>query len=284
MTESLNDLPWFADTLEAVNASLAKDRFPHAVLAPCGDAWGASELARQMVGTLLDCRVEAADTLAHADYRWVAPDGAEIKVDQVRRLGEFVALKPEQASCKVAVVRDAHLLNTSAANALLKTLEEPPPLTHLLLFTDRPGRLLPTVRSRCQTLPLGLERGLAIGWLRERCSGTDAAELEARLGEHGGPVAAAEAVISGVPSVRELLNRGDLDPWLEGEVAERLGRWYRHAVSLLAAAGPETRRVLEFTDELLGVLRQVEASNSANQRLLLERLLHRWRALQSVST
>jgi len=73
----------------------------------------------------------------------------DISVDQIRRVVlERVSFPPHEGRERLVIVRDAHDLGVSAANALLKTLEEPPPHTRFVLLTDRPGELLPTIRSR----------------------------------------------------------------------------------------------------------------------------------------
>lgn len=85
---------------------------------------------------------------------------ATIPVDEVRRLKVFLSLSAEEGSRRVVIVDSADELNINAANALLKSLEEPPPRTLFLIVATAPGRLLPTIRSRCRLLPLaplGLE-------------------------------------------------------------------------------------------------------------------------------
>lgn len=76
----------------------------------------------------------------------------EITVDEVRRIKGFLSLMATNDSCRVVIVDPADDLNANAANALLKSLEEPPSRTILLLISSAPGRLLPTLRSRCRTL------------------------------------------------------------------------------------------------------------------------------------
>ncbi len=78
----------------------------------------------------------------------------EISVDDVRRSQAFMRLTPAEGGWRVLVVDRADQLNRNASNALLKTLEEPPPRAVLLMVCDAPGRLLPTIRSRCRRLPL----------------------------------------------------------------------------------------------------------------------------------
>jgi DNA polymerase-3 subunit delta' len=80
--------------------------------------------------------------------------GVSIPIDEVRRLRGFLAHTADVGAWRVVIVDTADDLNPNAANALLKSLEEPPPRTVFLLLTSEPGRLLPTIRSRCRFLPL----------------------------------------------------------------------------------------------------------------------------------
>lgn len=97
---------------------------------------------------------------SHPDLRWLERLENEktgnlarnITVAQVRELGEFLALTPALSSWRVVVIDSVDDLEKSAANALLKMLEEPPPNTVFLLVNHAPGRLLPTIRSRCRRL------------------------------------------------------------------------------------------------------------------------------------
>src|SRR6185312_13908517 len=78
----------------------------------------------------------------------------EISVDDVRGLGEFMHMTPAMGAWRVAIVDAADEMNRNAANAVLKILEEPPPNAVLLIVAHAPGRLLPTIRSRCRRLAL----------------------------------------------------------------------------------------------------------------------------------
>ncbi len=89
----------------------------------------------------------------------------EIAVDDVRKLNGFMALTPAEGGWRVVVVDGAEELNASSANALLKILEEPPPRAILLLVCSAPGRLLPTIRSRCRRLRLSPLDDAAMGQL-----------------------------------------------------------------------------------------------------------------------
>ncbi|MFP4275020.1 MAG: DNA polymerase III subunit delta', partial [Paracoccaceae bacterium] len=79
---------------------------------------------------------------------------AQIRVDEVRRLKSFFSLSATEGGRRVAIVDAADEMNPSAANALLKLLEEPPARSTLLLVAHQPARLLPTIRSRCRELRL----------------------------------------------------------------------------------------------------------------------------------
>ena len=107
-----------------------------------------------------------------------------IKVDQVREeIEEKLYLKPFEGRFKVVIVDEAEKLNNSAQNAFLKTLEEPPPASIIILVTSRPGVLLPTIRSRCQPLNFSAlpERYIA-GVLTEKAGlSPDEAGLYARV-------------------------------------------------------------------------------------------------------
>ena len=171
------------ETAEAAfEAARARSRLHHAWLLTgpegVGKATFAYRAARRLLGAPADPRhgILGADP-EHPVSRQVAarshpdllvleregPDGKArrgIPVDDARRLGEFFSKSPAIAAHRVAIVDAADDLNPNAANAILKTLEEPPPHGVLLMVSHAPGRLLPTIRSRCRRLafqPLGIE-------------------------------------------------------------------------------------------------------------------------------
>jgi DNA polymerase-3 subunit delta' len=99
-------------------------------------------------GVCAACRKIQSGT--HPDIHYLEPAGSAIKIAQIRELAERVALKPYEARHRGIILVDAHKMNASAANALLKLLEEPPERTLFVLTAPQPGDLLPTVASRCQ--------------------------------------------------------------------------------------------------------------------------------------
>jgi len=84
----------------------------------------------------------------HPDFIYVKPEKDEIKIDQIRGVREFVSLKPALSSKKVVLIAPADSMNTYAQNAFLKTLEEPPEDTHIIMVSHSLEKLLPTVKSR----------------------------------------------------------------------------------------------------------------------------------------
>lgn len=110
----------------------------------------------------------------HADLRIVTLEinekteklRGEITIEQIRNLSEWLALTSQQGGAQVVIIEAADLLSRNAANALLKTLEEPSPGRYVFLATSRPQRLPATIRSRCQNIALRLpERAAALDWL-----------------------------------------------------------------------------------------------------------------------
>jgi len=202
-----------------VHAHSAVVRGAHALLITGASGLGQGEFAlalaasylcaqpnaeRRACGACDSCRWLAAGT--HPDFVLIerpsdeddAPRGAggtsatrakPIGVDQIRTLGEMLPLSAHHAAGKAVVIRPADALNAAASNALLKNLEEPPRRVLFLLVTDRPALLLPTVRSRCQTLAIHLDDPhAATTWLAQQ--GIDSPELPLALAG-GAPLEAA---------------------------------------------------------------------------------------------
>lgn len=88
----------------------------------------------------------------HPDQFVIEPDGESIKIDQIRELQGNLQFHPLESFAKLAMIDEADRMTDSAANSLLKLLEEPPQSTHLILISSLPHRLLPTIRSRCRAI------------------------------------------------------------------------------------------------------------------------------------
>jgi DNA polymerase-3 subunit delta' len=158
---------WAVDLLDR---GLRAGRLPHALLlagpAQIGKRTLATALAAALIctaeqkpcGHCRACRLTAQGV--HPDVRLVAADDSErgregvLKIDQIRAVQREASLAPMEAPRKVFILRELERANLPAANALLKTLEEPPAQVVLLLTSARPHALLPTIISRCQVLNL----------------------------------------------------------------------------------------------------------------------------------
>ena len=160
----------------AISDALARGRMHHAWLLTGPQGLGKAALAHRAARLLLGARplagggvmASSADdpvnrlvlARSHPDFislNRYGDDGKlrrNISVDDARRLPEFFAKAPALAPYRVAVIDAADDLNVNAANAVLKTLEEPPPKGVLFLISHAPGGLLPTIRSRCRRLAI----------------------------------------------------------------------------------------------------------------------------------
>ena len=125
-----------------------------AQLLNCQAPVGAARTANDACGECSACRRIARRV--HADVLFIEPgDTGSIKVDQIRDAIERSAYRPFEGRRRVVIINEADAIVSEAQNALLKTLEEPPPASTFILVTSRPDTLLITVRSRCQRLRFG---------------------------------------------------------------------------------------------------------------------------------
>jgi DNA polymerase-3 subunit delta' len=161
------------DSVRLLQRSLARGRLGHAYLFSGLDLADLENVARALAKALVceqppkvsesglpmdscdhcpSCR--KVDEESHPDVIWVRPESKlrVVTIDQMRDLMQTVHLKPAQAPFKVAIIVSADRLNVQAANAFLKTLEEPPADSVLILLTTEPQRILETILSRCLRL------------------------------------------------------------------------------------------------------------------------------------
>ena len=148
----------------------------------------------------MEAEAEEADAADAAPAKKAPKKGSRvIKVVAIREIGEFLSLSAHRGGWRVALIQPAESMNSAAANALLKTLEEPPERVLLLLLSHQPGRLLPTVISRCRMVPVPLPpRDAALAWLRA----AGLADAAAPLAEAGGAPLAALAYADPERAVR----------------------------------------------------------------------------------
>jgi DNA polymerase-3 subunit delta' len=174
--------PWLVEPWRILSAGLAAGRLPQALLIHGPEGLGKTRLAEVFAQRLL-CRQPAEFACGHCsachlfhagthpDFIRVEPaePGKPIPVDSIRQLLAVLALKPQYEAHRVVLLKPAHALNIHAANALLKTLEEPAMKTLMLLLSDAPSALPATILSRCQRFSLAIpERTVACAWLAEQ--------------------------------------------------------------------------------------------------------------------
>lgn len=322
--------PWQETMWQALQQRIAADRLPHALLLSGAAGLGKLDFAHLLARSLLcdspvqglpcgqcrGCQLLAAGT--HPDFQAVQPEeeGKEITIGLIRDLLAWQALTPQYGRARVVIIEPADRMNLNAANALLKTLEEPGRDALLLLVTARPAALLPTIRSRCQPLPFAAQHGeAALAWLSQRLG--DAAQAALALAISGGaPLRAAALVESGGMERRERLFTdfetvvtGRQEPvalvaqWLELPVQETLAAlhgWCVDMARLKAGAAdarldnPDLRRRLQALCEqvdLAQLLHRQEQLQEAmrlarghpNVQLLLEEMLLGWSSVSGTA-
>ncbi len=144
------------DVAQLLQSAHQRGRLSHAVILQGSDPERIGEVAANLTGYLLGVS-PTADPLQHPDCFRVRPANKmrQIPVDAVRRLIRSLAHTSSAGGTKVAVIEHAERMNGEAANALLKTLEEPPSGTYLVLGSTRPQDFLDTIRSRCLNVRVG---------------------------------------------------------------------------------------------------------------------------------
>ena len=323
--------------VEALKAALRSGAVHHAYLFGGPDGVGKELTAVGFIQALL-CRqrpregcgecstCQRVERRNHPDVLWVMPEeeqiqrglagrsdftgmpSKDIRVEQIRALGERLSLRALEADTKVAVIASAQEMNPNAQNAVLKTLEEPPNGTVLMLISSAPDKLLPTIRSRCAKVHFGpLSEELVAMKLRSaRKLDPATAALVAVMS--GGSLSRALAMdVEGLAARREVIERFEAVDPADARTAIRfaeafggsreeaddalkiLSLWVRDlAISGAGSAAVANRDLLELAqararlytlDELLRRERLIEqaitaiASRNASPRLQLERLL-----------
>jgi DNA polymerase-3 subunit delta' len=211
--------------VEQLQRAVERDDVPHALLVTGPEGIGKNTLARTMVAAMFcqaeDTAVPCGDCLAcrklasgnHPDFIVAAPEDrtSRLKIEQIREVGRFLALTPNESRYKVVLIRGFERATTGAANALLKTLEEPPGYAHLILLASNADNLLPTIVSRTQQIHLRpLPRPVIAEALTDRWDvETERAERLARVsgGRIGWAVEAAtdDAALDSMESALQML-------------------------------------------------------------------------------
>jgi len=314
-------LPWLEPYWRRLQAYAGFERVPQALLIAGIAGVGKMQLARLFAQRLLcrrpgdlacgecvSCQLFAAQT--HPDFLVVEPaePGKPITVDAIRGLIASLSLKPQYSGYRVVILAPAHQMNSSAANSLLKTLEEPDEHTVMLLLTETPAALPATILSRCQRMEIAVpDRALSIRWLAEQGLGEQAEVLLALA--QGAPLRAVALAQEGVIERREEfflawrdVARRIQEPVLVAEkwakysceaLTDWMSSWVIDLIRLRALPNcgplnnPDLRESLQATArqlELKNLFRFLDLLNATKRRLLgqvnrqlaLEELLIHW--------
>ncbi|WP_419831636.1 DNA polymerase III subunit delta' [Endozoicomonas atrinae] len=228
-------------------------------------------------GHCKSCELVKAGT--HPDLLVVQPEatGKPIKIDQIRHVNEFARKTAQQGGRRVIVINPAEAMNVNAANALLKSLEEPGGDTLFILVSARSGDMLPTIRSRCQMVSFSVpDNAQAKAWLSDHIADPLVVDQLLNLSS-GSPMTARAMFDNDTLAIRgRLFNampelfRGNITPvemakeWHAGNLIELLawmGSWLDDAVKLKLAADESCIRNRDLMRMLDYIAKKVEASD-----------------------
>lgn len=325
MVHQAQVLPWAEHQWQQLLKQHQSGRLPHALLIAGTPGTGKSAFAESLANLLL-CHQPAADApcghckscqlLAganHPDLIHLNPEepGKPIKVDQIRDLGQVLHSTAQQGGYRVVIMNPAEAMNVAAANALLKSLEEPGNDTLIMLVSDRPGQLMPTIRSRCQRIDIPLpDTETASVWLAARLNG-DQTRARQLLGiTRGSPYKALGLAEGELMAVRAELLKGLSDilknrlsplqlaekmlkqdsllilDWLQSvladivriQSAEEIALVNSDMSKMLAAVAKNTSAVKIFSmlDHIQAERYGMFQRHNLNRQLLLERLFFDW--------
>lgn len=172
------DLPWWQPYLAQFQALAQVQRLPQGILLAAPHGCGQEICAKYMAKSLLGVSAKQRQLLVagtHPDLLEIVPEGAssQIKVDMIRDCRAFLQNCANQAGYRVVIIQGADRLNVAAANALLKSLEEPGEQTLFILTVSQLDKVLPTIRSRCQVWSLTLTHAQIEAWLNAQISAKD---------------------------------------------------------------------------------------------------------------
>ena len=318
---------WQAKQWQQLWQSIQAGRLPHALLLTGMAGTGKVSFALHAAQALL-CQANTADgdpcnnchacrlvvTTAHPNVYHVLPEkeGQAIKVDQIRAAAEFVQQSSMKGEFRIVIIRPAHSMNMNAANALLKTLEEPSSGAIIILVTEQSGRLPATIRSRCQRILFPRpNQQEALSWLRTQPVVESLTPEQSLRLMHGAPLLAAS--LSGddmLPLRKEMFqafselakkrahaltlaakwHKIDTVKWLDlllGWVSDLLrlqkgcqpgqllNQDYTDALQACAPLVP-LQKNLQLMEHILTLRGQISAGINFNKQLLIESLLIRW--------
>ena len=316
--------PWLQSEWQRLMDQMAAQKLPHALMFSGQKGIGKRQLAQALAQYVLclspslqsqlpcghckSCELNRVNS--HPDFTIIEPEetGKAIKIDQIRALSDYLSKTSQQGGYKVVIIEPAEAMNTNAANALLKSLEEPSGDTLLILISHISSGVMATIRSRCQLRLLAAPHTeQAMQWLQPLVADNNAKDL-LRFAR-GAPLAALElasgdalekrlklmqgfeAIISGMQSPLDIAKQWmsyeslEVVEWVLG-LSHRLVCYQAHSQ---AAVVDELSPVLQgfvtrvspqylyrFIDKVFVLKQQLLSGANPNKQLLLEELLMDW--------
>lgn len=263
------NIPWLTPLYAQLDRLLQSNRFPHALLVYGRRGTGRRQLALWLAETMLGIdplrTISGSDEAAgHPDMRAIEPlDGKpSVSVEQIRELLDFFRLTSHGSAGRLALLWPAESMTVSAANSLLKTLEEPPPGCFIVLIAESISRLPATIVSRCQRIRIPLPaREMALQWLEAETGQRDLDDLLDFAG--GAPLTALKLYTEKFGDIADTFSR-DIDDLTQRRAApiEIAARWNK--TPDLALEWLSWRLVRE-TRTALGIS-GIQAAGAANGR------------------
>lgn len=298
------ELPWLQAPWQRLTEALRQDRFAHGLLLSGAPGLGKKRFAQALAARLLCARAKGDEPAcgqckscqllaagSHPDLSVLAPEEGkkQIAVGSVRELRERLVQSAHQGQYRVAIVEPAEAMNVNAANALLKTLEEPGPATVLLLVSSRPQAIAVTVRSRCQQVPFHAPPAAeALTYLQQQGADPQLAQEALQLCA-GAPLAAQALLNSGelergrvIERLMEELKTGSRLPISGAETLQKenplliCSAMARYLARQLREAGPEQAPLFRIMDRITEARKLLLNNANVNATLLLESLLLAW--------
>jgi DNA polymerase-3 subunit delta' len=326
---SVEFYPWLHEIWQSMWSRVQQDRFPHALLLQGIEGLGKNALAMLFAQSLFcenriennkPCGMCGACYLMQAknfpDFLSVFPEkvGKMIKIEQIRQVNEFVSKTSQMTAMslpiqKIVIISPAEAMNVASANALLKSLEEPPSKTLFILVSDNAYQIPATILSRCQRLVVGkVDESLALPWLKSQISASTDPALLLKLSE-GAPLRA--QLLADTSLMEERKNilscflESKTNPVVVSASLQKIGLAqvtsyaYSLATDFMCVLGGCQRivnedyhdacfyhkdkinrqRLLHFFDKLIEVRRALSAKIALNGQLMIEDLLIDWQAI-----
>ncbi len=315
-----NYLPWHQAAWQQFSAYQKQHRLPHAMLVSGMPGLAKKTFAAQMATILLcendieqqqpcgqcfSCKLPAISE--HPDYFEITPleDSKAIKIEQIRELIESLHQTSHRIGNRIVIISPAEMMNNSAANALLKTLEEPGAGCYFLLISHAPAQLSATIRSRCQTLRISPDfSDETVTWVAQQSKQTMAIAAELLKQAEGAPQRAVELAEADTQQIRMQLidelsgllqNSSRLiaiaQRWQQGgllkiidEVIFILNQCVTQKVRPTSHADPALEKLahlrannlINYTQYIMQVKKELVINPNLNAQLLGETILLRW--------